>query len=191
MLPTAAAACAARRAHAPSAPRAQLTAPQGPGAGSPELMEELIELLRADRESAKDAARAFRSALDGWDNQALMFTMKARTAPARAAGHAARAARGRAALQCARRRRLCCLGTAAPAPLTLRRAARAAPGAGVVHPRRRRRLPRLLGDQGRAQGARRRLRSRCSAPRRAAVAGGLLCLIPRLTAVCAPSRRRR
>ena len=66
-------------AHARSAPRPQLTAPQGPGAGSPELTEELIELLRADRESAKDAARAFRAALDGWDNQALMFTLKARS----------------------------------------------------------------------------------------------------------------
>lgn len=37
-----------------------------------------MELLRADRESAKDAARAFRSALDGWDSQALLYTLQAR-----------------------------------------------------------------------------------------------------------------
>ena len=96
-------------AHARSAPRPQLTAPQGPGAGSPELTDELIELLRADRESAKDAARAFRAALDGWDNQALMFTLKARAAaPAawRGAAHARRGAARRVG-GCAEQR-LCC-----------------------------------------------------------------------------------
>jgi hypothetical protein len=66
----------------------QLTAPQGPGAGDPALLEELVELLRVDRESAKDAARAFRSALDGWDSQALLYTLQARPARRVALRHA-------------------------------------------------------------------------------------------------------